>query len=104
MTGLTRKALLAAAHLGLMVTAVVLSTPLLERSASATAAVGHDAFADRGNLWKSGNYRVRGRQVNSGNWDNANGSLNSDNIINGGNYANGPQHIVEAPGISKMVR
>ncbi|MEO3875479.1 hypothetical protein ABGB18_42425 [Nonomuraea sp. B12E4] len=95
----------AAAHLGLMSTAVALSAPLFERAASAAVGVGHDGFKDRGNMWKSGNYRVRGKSVNSGNWDNANGSINSDNSINGSNFANGAQHVVvEGTGIAKINR
>jgi hypothetical protein len=100
-----RKAVTAAAQLGLMMSAVVLSAPLLEGAASAAPVrAGHDWVKDRGNSWKSGNYRVRGRQVNSGNWDNANGAINSDNSINGGNFANGPQHIVEGKGIARLDR
>ncbi|MFI7614413.1 hypothetical protein ACIBP6_24590 [Nonomuraea terrae] len=99
-----KKAGMAAAQLGLMMSAVVVSTPLLEDVASATTAHKHDWARDRGNSWKSGNYRVRGRQVNSGNWDNANGAINSDNSINGGNFANGPQHIVEGKGIARLDR
>ncbi|WP_146615568.1 hypothetical protein [Nonomuraea aridisoli] len=92
-----------AARLGLMMSAVVLSASSLEGAASAAPAhAGHDWFKDRGNLWKSGNYRVKGRQVNSGNWDNANGAVNSDFSINGGNFANGPQYITEGPVSSKQ--
>ncbi|MBF8185277.1 hypothetical protein ITP53_05910 [Nonomuraea sp. K274] len=102
MRSLLRKAGVTAAYLGLMLTAVVLSTPLLECASVAAVQAGHDKFKDRGNLWKSGNYRVRGRQVNSGNWDNANAAINSDFSINGSNFANGPQYILNREGISKL--
>ncbi|TDD42265.1 hypothetical protein E1286_31115 [Nonomuraea terrae] len=93
-----------AAPLVLVMSAVVVSTPSPEGASAAVAHAGHDWVRDRGNSWKSGNYRVRGRQVNSGNWDNANGAVNSDNSINGGNFANGPQHIVEGKGIARLDR
>ncbi|SDL42570.1 hypothetical protein SAMN05421874_12166 [Nonomuraea maritima] len=52
-------------------------------------------------MWKSGNYRGKGRQVNSGNFTNGNASVNSNNTKSGANYANGSQCIIERRAVAK---
>ncbi|MFG2077164.1 hypothetical protein [Nonomuraea maritima] len=60
-----------------------------------------DTPKDSGNMWKSGNYRGKGRQVNSGNFTNGNASVNSNNTKSGANYANGSQCIIERRAVAK---
>ncbi|MET7327217.1 hypothetical protein [Nonomuraea sp. NPDC005650] len=67
----------------------------------ALPALGHGFPEDSGNPWNSGNFRGKGRQVNSGNFNNANSAVNSNNTISGGNFANGPQCVVERRALLK---
>lgn len=109
-----RKVAVATAASGLMLTAAVLSTPLVEPASAATAKRCCGVYKNRGgccgkyknrgNLWKSGNNRTRGRMFNSNSWDNANAAVNSDNSINGSNYSLGDQRIWEGVGIVKLKR
>jgi hypothetical protein len=79
-----------------------ISMPLLDPAlSSSSSAFGYGIPKDSGNSWKSGNYRSKGRQVNSGNFANVNGAVKSNNTHSGANYANGPQCIVERKSIVK---
>ncbi|WP_206061516.1 hypothetical protein [Nonomuraea basaltis] len=46
-----------------------------------------------GNSTNSGNYQNEGDPINSGNFSNSNGSDGSNNVLDGGNTANGPQSL-----------
>ncbi|WP_188188702.1 hypothetical protein [Nonomuraea sp. SYSU D8015] len=82
--------------------ASAMSTPSAEPALlPGVPAFAHGIPKDSGNSWKSGNYRSKGRQVNSGNFSNVNGSVKSNNIHGGSNIANGPQCIIERKSVVK---
>lgn len=87
---------------GLMLTVVVLSTPVLTPAYAATSNVCCHHSENNGNLRNSGNYHVVGTSINSGNFGNSNAAVNSDNSINGGNTANGSQYVEEGEGVVEM--
>ncbi|GAA3678947.1 hypothetical protein GCM10022224_048920 [Nonomuraea antimicrobica] len=89
MSGLRGSVGTAAACLGLMVPAGIPAAP----AGAAVHAVRAGSPKDSGNSWKSGNYLGRGRAVNSGNFENANGAVKSNITYSGANYANGPQCV-----------
>ncbi|QFY13525.1 hypothetical protein GBF35_49415 [Nonomuraea phyllanthi] len=64
-------------------------------------ATADGAPKNSGNTWNSGNYRAKGRNLNSGNFSNANGSVKSNNVNSGANYANGRQCVNERRSVVK---